>query len=592
MIYVCVHCGSLKFLREEPSLCCENGRCMEIEKYRNPPTYIKDLVQKSENRLSKQFLKFARTINSSCAFSSLSCSKTKTIRGGGVILNGEVHQLFGGINEEVINKYIVDFATLNALFDEPTNTFYPRNISDLDRVYIRELTLRVINILKLVNPYVHDFKMMMERDYSNFTTGTIVLSSKASTNQGHVGRYTPFTNLKEISILLANEDRESKDDVLIAKDGSKQLIRNRNKHSMPLRFPLLFPYGTHGWSIGIESAENCISKRKSNITPCEFYKYMIMLNHENDNCLLKFGRLFQEFLCWAAIVVDDNNLHFYRFNQTCFRAEVYKNLMDNDGVERVGKRLILPPTFYGSVRWHLTQVQNALCAMRRYGPPTYFITMTTNPAWPEIKQYLSQGMSAQDRPDIVVRVFHLKLNQLLRDIRYGEIFGKVLAITHTIEYQKRGLPHAHILVTIQEQDRCHSANDLDNVVCAEIPPGPSPECNMQENNQRIMLRNLILDQNTHHCINNVCVRNNVCKSGYPKPFLTNSYLDPEESYALYRRRSPQNGGETAEYKGKYVDNSMVVPYNPLLSIRYNCHINCEYSCSTKSAKYIYKYIHK
>ena len=37
---------------------------------------------------------------------------------------------------------------------------------------------------------------------------------------------------------------------------------------------------------------------------------------------------------------------------------------------------------------------------------------------------------------------------------------------------------------------------------------------------------------------------------------------------------------------------MVVPYNPFLSLHYDCHINCEYSCSAKSAKYIYKYIHK
>ena len=37
---------------------------------------------------------------------------------------------------------------------------------------------------------------------------------------------------------------------------------------------------------------------------------------------------------------------------------------------------------------------------------------------------------------------------------------------------------------------------------------------------------------------------------------------------------------------------MVVPYNPFLSLHYDCHINCEYSCSAKSAKCIYKYIHK
>ena len=37
---------------------------------------------------------------------------------------------------------------------------------------------------------------------------------------------------------------------------------------------------------------------------------------------------------------------------------------------------------------------------------------------------------------------------------------------------------------------------------------------------------------------------------------------------------------------------MVVPYNPTLLKKYQCHINCEISYSVMSIKYLYKYIDK
>jgi len=35
----------------------------------------------------------------------------------------------------------------------------------------------------------------------------------------------------------------------------------------------------------------------------------------------------------------------------------------------------------------------------------------------------------------------------------------------------------------------------------------------------------------------------------------------------------------------------VVPYNPILLMRFNCHINVEICCSIESVKYLYKYIY-
>ena len=57
-----------------------------------------------------------------------------------------------------------------------------------------------------------------------------------------------------------------------------------------------------------------------------------------------------------------------------------------------------------------------------------------------------RNQKATDRPDLIVRVFRMKLKELLNDICNKHVLGKPLAHVYTIEIQKRGLPHAHILV--------------------------------------------------------------------------------------------------------------------------------------------------
>ena len=74
------------------------------------------------------------------------------------------------------------------------------------------------------------------------------------------------------------------------------------------------------------------------------------------------------------------------------------------------------------------------------GIQTLFITMTTNINWPEIQEMLLPGQTAFDRPDVVVRVFHARLEKLLQNLKEGKYFGRHLVdyILRCIEYQERG----------------------------------------------------------------------------------------------------------------------------------------------------------
>ncbi|POM79144.1 Helitron helicase-like protein [Phytophthora palmivora] len=68
----------------------------------------------------------------------------------------------------------------------------------------------------------------------------------------------------------------------------------------------------------------------------------------------------------------------------------------------------------------------------------------------------------------------------------------------------------------------------------------------------------------------------------------------EDKYPTYRRRRRPEG--ILSHKGKVWDNAKinqwVVPYNPFLSQKYDCHINVEVCATNKAVKYIYKYVYK
>ncbi|CAN6284061.1 unnamed protein product [Urochloa humidicola] len=92
--------------------------------------------------------------------------------------------------------------------------------------------------------------------------------------------------------------------------------------------------------------------------------------------------------------------------------------------------------------------QDAVAIHRVYGPPGLFVTFTCNTKWREIGDALrfEPGQQPCDRSDLIVRIFRMKVDKFIADIREGKTFGQIRAVPYTVEFQKRGLPHIHCLV--------------------------------------------------------------------------------------------------------------------------------------------------
>src|SRR5436309_800789 len=73
-----------------------------------------------------------------------------------------------------------------------------------------------------------------------------------------------------------------------------------------------------------------------------------------------------------------------------------------------------------------------------------------------------------DWPDLVARVFHLKVQEFLRKVQHEGFFGENVASVFTVKYQKRGLPHIHFLLFLAGRAQFDTIDRIDQVICAEL----------------------------------------------------------------------------------------------------------------------------
>jgi hypothetical protein len=167
---------------------------------------------------------------------------------------------------------------------------------------------------------------------------------------------------------------------------------------------------------------------------------------------------------------------------------------------------------------------------------------------------------------------------------YKDILGKIKAYVYVVEFQKRGLPHAHWLLIMQRKYKITCPEQYDAIITAELPDKKKyPELYKMVTKHMMHGPCRVLNPNCP------CTKDRTsCKNYYPRPFC-DSTSQGKDSYPVYRRR---DDGRKETVRGHMLDNRWVVPYNPYLIRTFNCHINVEACSSIKSVKYLFKYIYK
>lgn len=157
------------------------------------------------------------------------------------------------------------------------------------------------------------------------------------------------------------------------------------------------------------------------------------------------------------------------------------------------------------------------------------------------------------------------------------------SVIYTIEFQKRGLPHAHILVFLRPEFRILHPNNIDKIISAEIPD-KDQDPQLYSIVTSLMIHGPCGKQNN----NSPCMLNGKCTKYFPKKFVDITVID-SDGYPVYRRR---NNGVSLKKGESFVDNRYVVPYNRKLLLKYNAHINVEWCNQSRSIKYLFKYVNK
>ncbi|KAG5023171.1 hypothetical protein JHK82_019074 [Glycine max] len=410
-----------------------------------------------------------------------------------------------------------------------------------------QIIIAIKDMLDHHNHYAQRFRMARDKLHS---TAVPDLKMKLISQRQTDGRlYNLPTTTKVVALIVGDEHSADKRDIIIEKQsGLLKRIHELHPAYLPLQHPLLYPKGEDGYRLNTP---------QERVTLHEYFCYRLQ---------------------------SRTNEH-----QQQLRVDKYINLTgSNDHPETLGrdrgKRIIQPSSFVGSQRYMEQLYFDGMTICGHLGFPDLFLTMTCNPTWPKIQRKVTQSnLTPNSCPDIITQVFKIKLNQLMNDLKHGNIFGNIIGYIYTIEWQKRGFPHAHILIFLHPSNKLPNPDDIDQMISAEIP----------DKQTQAQLFEIVSNHMMHGPCGfankkSPCMVNGKCIRCFPKKFHGATIVD-QDGFPVYRRR---NDGRTIMKNGIELDNRFVVPYNPQLLLKYKTHLNVEWCNQSTSIKYLFKYINK
>lgn len=212
----------------------------------------------------------------------------------------------------------------------------------------------------------------------------------------------------------------------------------------------------------------------------------------------------------------------------------YDVLSESNEDTQIGKKL--PKSFHGHPAKMKASTIDALAVVARKGKPTAMITITCNGNWEAIRQTYSRGKRLTTGQTFVV--FKIKVAELLKDLRSDKLFGPVTYEMSVVEWQKRGMPHMHLIVPF-EGPSPDQTGEMDDWCWAEVP-----RADLNNGKSREQVLNLMVHrQYGAHNVSSPCMQDDrtrpgvkVCGKRYPQPWRSSGTVNSNTGRAEYKQR--------------------------------------------------------
>lgn len=153
-------------------------------------------------------------------------------------------------------------------------------------------------------------------------------------------------------------------------------------------------------------------------------------------------------------------------------------------------------------------------------------------------------------------------------------------IIHVIEYQHRGLPHAHIVVRLKNVGISAAEQLLwiDKYITAKLPTRQERVDPVKETGYQLIKQFMTHKHGQPNAVNSCQRPDGTCKSGFDKTVIVPSTILDSRGFPIYQRLRTED--------------LCIVPTNIELLIDWDDHANVEWTGSTYCCIYLYKYIVK
>ena len=146
-----------------------------------------------------------------------------------------------------------------------------------------------------------------------------------------------------------------------------------------------------------------------------------------------------------------------------------------------------------------------MALVSRFGIPDIFLTYICNPKSSEILHVIGD-QQYQGRPDIVVRSFQMRVDDLIDRVCKKGLLGKISYWFYAVEFQKISLPHIHMCLKFAGSSSVSSVRDIDRLISAELP----------DMSLEPVLFETVANNMVHGPCNSNCLVNGVCRKSFQK----------------------------------------------------------------------------